>query len=541
MPVIELDYRELCELSGINKAPEWFIDTIPSLGASFEGAEGDTLRFEFFPNRPDHYSVEGVARTLRYYTGSEVKEYVVSPSDKTVMVEDAVKKIRPFIACAIARGVHIDERALKSLIGLQEKLHLTVGRRRKKVAIGLHDISAVKFPVVYYADDGKSTKFKPLGSDTLMTPSEVMEKTEKGREFGWIVGNGPFPMLKDEKGDVLSMPPIINGTMTALSEGTRDIFIDVTGTDFNVCSGVLNILCAAVADRGGRLESINIRNKESTITTPEIVSSKILVDLKLLNSLIGVKLSDKEAIELLRKMGHTASLNGKRLEVHPPFFRMDIMHPVDIVEDAAIALGFANLGHSLPVFQTIGKRLNSTLLKERVAELMVGYGFTQVITFMLSGTAIEFDRMRLERGAAVRLQNPVTEDRDILRTSLLPGMLLLFEANRHNELPQKMFEIGDVHSPEKKGMVAAASAHSKASFAEIKSLAEALKRDMASTLKFSVSSDPRFIEGRQMEMLDEKGRVGIFGELHPEVITNFNLATPIVAIEFELDRFAKLR
>jgi phenylalanyl-tRNA synthetase beta chain len=220
---------------------------------------------------------------------------------------------------------------------------------------------------------------------------------------------------------------------------------------------------------------------------------------------------------------------------------MDIMHPVDLIEDAAISYGYGNFGATPPRVQTIGGLTPLTTYSDLLSELFVGYGYSQVVTFMISGSRFEYERMGMEPSGSVEIMNPVLEEYNMLRSSLLPGMLLLLEANKHNELPQKIFEVGDVHMPASSTHLAAMSIHPRAAFAEIRSLADAINRDMKMGLRMADSIDPRFIEGRQMSMRLDGEIVGILGELHPEVITNFNLYNPIVALEMDVQKALKLR
>ncbi len=543
MPVIDLVYEELRRLSGLERPADWFIDNIPMTGASFEGSDGDTLRFEFFPNRPDHYSVEGVARTLRtlYSSPARITEYSALSQGFEVHVDRSVKKVRPVIVGAVITGLEFSDRMLKSLIELQEKLHLTVGRKRRKVAIGIHDVDRIAFPLKYAAYPGSGYAFSPLGFSEEMTLSRIIEEHEKGREFGWIVGDGPYPLITDSNGNVLSMPPIINGNITQLTAGTRDVFVDVTGLSFSACSGVLNIISTALADRGGRINSVMIVDGSGRTETPDLERRRLRLSLPSMNALLGVNVSGEMAIELLSRMGHSCTLQGNRIDALVQPFRMDVMHPVDLMEDAAISYGFGNFGSTAPRTQTVGSLGEMTNLSDLMSELMIGYGYSQVITFMISGRQAEFGRMRTDASPSVELLNPVLEENNMLRTSLLPGMLLLLEANKHNELPQKIFEIGDVHTPGLGRHFAAMSIHPKATFAECRSLADALIRDMKLGMRMESSSDPRFIEGRQMAMLLDGEHVGILGELHPEVITNFNLYNPIVALEFDMQKAFRLR
>lgn len=543
MPVIDLSYQELKQLSGLDRPAEWFIDVIPMTGASFEGFEKGTLRFEFFPNRPDHYSVEGVARTLRsmYSVEGYLPEYPVSKSANRIVVEESVRQVRPVIVGATISGLKFTEETLRSLIELQEKLHITVGRKRRKVAIGIHDMSGVTFPFRYAAMQGSEYSFAPLGIDSEMTLSEIVTVHEKGKEFGDIVGAGPYPLITDSKGQVLSMPPIINGKLTQLTEATTEVFVDVTGTSEEACEGVLNIITTALAEREGTISGVTVETGKDEKRFPDLGRKRMSLRMADVRSLLGVHLDGQKIVELLRRMGHACVVRGTELDVSYPAYRPDIMHPVDIIEDAAISYGFANFGNTPPKQQTVGSLTGMTEASGILAELMVGYGYSQVVTFMISGREFEFSRMKNDPHPAVEIRNPAIEGKDMLRSSLIPGMLLLLEANKHNELPQRIFEIGDVHHPEPRRLFAALSIHPRADFAECKSLALALDRDIIAGFALSESHDPRFTEGRQMSMKLKGEDVGVFGELHPEVITNFNLYSPVVAVELDLRKTIVLR
>lgn len=543
MPVIELSYQELKQLSGIDKPVEWFIDVIPMTGASFEGSEGGMLRFEFFPNRPDHYSVEGVARTLRCMYSSEgyTPDYQVAQTGNRIVVDESVRTVRPVIVGSTVGKLRFTDQTLRSLIELQEKLHLTVGRKRRKVAIGIHDIAGVTFPFRYAALKGDGYSFTPLDHEKEMTLSEIVSVHEKGKEFGGIVGEGPYPLITDSKGQVLSMPPIINGRLTQLTPRTTEVFVDVTGTSEETCVGVLNIITTALADRGGSISDVIVEEGEKESRYPQLERKRMNVKMQDVRSLLGIDLGEGKVVELLGRMGYTCSVKGSIIDVGYPAYRPDILHPVDIIEDAAISYGFEHFGKTRPKEQTIGSLTRMTEVAGTLAELMVGYGYSQVVTFMISGKEFEFGRMKLEPHEAVEIMNPTLEGKDILRSSLLPGMLQLLEANKHNELPQKIFEIGDVHHPGPKRLFAALSVHPKADFAESKSLAEALSRDMDAAFTLAESSDPRFTEGRQMSIRLKGEHIGVFGELHPEVITNFNLYNPVAALELDLQKTIVLR
>ncbi|MBX8641174.1 MAG: phenylalanine--tRNA ligase subunit beta [Thermoplasmata archaeon] len=542
MPVIDLKLRDLVSLSGLDKDSEWFQSAIPMMGASFEGSEAGILRFEFFPNRPDHYSVEGVARSLKHLYGlSRPKVFAVNEGKVRMTVDDSVKNLRPVMLCGVVRNIVMDDGALKSLIDLQEKLHLTVGRRRKKVSIGIHDLDRVTPPFLFRAYGGKEISFEPLGMTDVMTPDEIVRRHEKGIEYGPLLGGGPYPCITDARGKVLSMPPIINGTVSALTEKTRNVLFDVNGVDTAVCSRVLNILCSALSERGGIIESAVVESGGSTERYPDMAFDHMTVPSSLVNSVTGLKFSQDRLADLLERMGYTVQNEKSAIVAGIPPYRMDIMHPVDIAEDAAIAYGYENFGNTQSKRQTNGTMLPATIFSNLIFELMAGYGYMQTVSFMLSSVRMQFGMMRLSEKDAVRLINPVTEDTEILRLSLLPGLLKLFEANKHNELPQRIYEIGDVHTPSRRKHLAALSIHPKATFSESKSLVDALLRDLKFGGEFIASTDERFIAGRQAEIHSGNKAIGIFGELHPEVITNFNLFNPVVGFELDVTELIKLR
>src|SRR5207245_10436990 len=100
----------------------------------------------------------------------------------------------------------------------QEKLHLTVGRPREKVASGIHDMDKVIPPYTYKAVLPPDVRFTPLGMAQEMDLLDILTKHEKGREYAHLVASQPvFPIITHAKGQALSFPPVINGILTQLT------------------------------------------------------------------------------------------------------------------------------------------------------------------------------------------------------------------------------------------------------------------------------------------------------------------------------------
>ncbi|RSD33867.1 MAG: phenylalanyl-tRNA synthetase beta chain, partial [Methanohalophilus sp.] len=246
MPIITLDYEDLEKLTGTDR--DSIIDRVPMIGADIERLEDKSIDIEFFPDRPDLYSVEGVSRAMRGFMDIETGpvKYDINDSDVEIFLDNDIKSIRPVLACAIVRGVKFTESSIKSLMDLQESLHWGLGRDRKKVSIGVHDLSGVKPPFKYIGGD-PSVEFVPLDFTEPMNLADILEKHPKGTRFAHLLkGYSKYPLILDADDQVLSFPPIINGTLTMVNKNTTDIFIDVTGLSGEVYTA-LNIVVAALA------------------------------------------------------------------------------------------------------------------------------------------------------------------------------------------------------------------------------------------------------------------------------------------------------
>ncbi len=547
MAVIKLSLKELREFLGFEIEREELLQRLPLIGCDIEGYDEDYIYVEFFPNRPDLYSVEGVARALRSFFGIEkgLKEYKLLPPRTYLEVDESVEEIRPFVVSCEVEGVKLSHELIQSLMELQEDLHWVLGRDRKKVSIGVHDSSRVKAPFRYTALRDNEIRFVPLGMDEEMSPSEILEKHPKGKAYAHIIsGYDRYPFILDSEGKVLSLPPIINGELTRVNEETERLFVDITGTDFELISKALNILTTAFLERGFKVYQVEVRYKDKTIVTPDYTPEEKELSLDYVNTILGLSLSGEEAVEALEKMGYSASFSEGSLKVKIPAYRSDIFHLIDIVEDVAIGYGYENFKAELPEIATTGEENTIEVRSGKLRKLLLGYGLTEIMSLMLSNEKENFENM-LIKGEAVTIKNPISEEHTIVRTSLLPSLLNVLRINKHHELPQKIFEIGDVARVDRElpegaraeRHLAVVYIHPKAGFTEIKSVAEALMRDLDINYELKAFDHGSFIPGRCAEIVVEGKTLGYFGELHPEVITAFELEYPVVALEINLELF----
>ncbi|MCL1979273.1 MAG: phenylalanine--tRNA ligase subunit beta [Methanomassiliicoccaceae archaeon] len=539
MPVINFRYSDLCSLIGKEVPPEVLAERIPLIGADMHQAESFTedMSVEFFPDRPDLYSVEGIARALRAFLDIEpgLKGYAVEDSDIIAEIESPVLDVRPCFACAVIKDIVVTDDLIRSLMELQEKLHITIGRKRNKIAIGVHDLDKVKPPFRYTAVRPDEVSFVPLNKTEKMSLERILVSHEKGVEYAHLLnGKEKYPIIFDKNGDVLSFPPIINGSLTTVTVETKNIFIDVTGNDQKAVKGALDIVTTALVERGGRICSVKMVNGSSD-RSPDLSGTRSSVSLKECSGFLGVDLSGKDVKEAIERMGMSASVKDDEVIVLIPSTRLDIMHKTDIFEDVAIGYGFERFGGNYRSQQTLGESGPVTSFSDKMKDAMIGLGFTEVTTLTLSNQKDEFERSGLPVKVSTIITNPITEDHTCLRSYLMPSLMRILRHNKHRDLPQRIFEIGfvsDEHRtvPHLCGMVAS----SRTSFTEIKSITEAAAREMAIGYKISPCGYRTFIEGRGAFVSLNGENIGFFGEVSPKVIIDYEMTHPVMMFEIDL-------
>ncbi|MBC7090178.1 MAG: phenylalanine--tRNA ligase subunit beta, partial [Methanobacteriaceae archaeon] len=438
----------------------------------------------------DQLSVEGVARSLKGFLGLEkgLPSYNVENSGMKVYVDMSVTKIRPHIGMGIIKNVNFNDKKLKQVMEFQEDLHWVIGRDRKKVAIGIHNLDVVEAPFTYKAVKPDGVKFIPLDCDHEMTPAQILREHPKGVEYAHLLEQfDRYPLIVDKDENVLSMPPIINGELTKLTEDTRNILIDVTGTDERAVMQTLNIICTSFAESNGKIANLKIIRPEKEFITPNLTPKTKNLKVSNVTKIIGIKLGPKTIIDLLEKARMDAEIISEdEIKVKIPAYRVDILHEVDIIENVAIQYCFNNIKPEIPAIPTIGEEDPWHAIDKPIREIMIGLGFQEIMSLMLTNEENHYRKMRLENDERVQVAQPISTDRTMIRKSLLNGLLEFLEANRHEDLPQRIFEIGDVVYIDKSQetntrlvkKLAGAIIHSNANFTEIKSTVASIIKNL---------------------------------------------------------------
>jgi phenylalanyl-tRNA synthetase beta chain len=548
MPAITLNRERFSKFVGRHFSVEEMAKWLPWIGVSLEEVGSDYVKVEFNPNRVDFSSPVGVARALKglmeWETG--LPKYVAKKGNIVLNVDSSVAEVRPYILAAVVRNIALDDDSVRELMELQEDLHWGIGRNRKKASIGVHNLDVVRSPFAYKAVAPNSVKFVPLDWTTELTPREILEKHEKGIAYRHLIDwASMYPLLVDRNGAVLSMPPIINGELTRVDSYTRNLFLDVTGTDYNAVTKSLNVLAAALADMGGTLEKVSVNYGDREVVSPDLSPTKMKLHVSYANKMLGLRLSAVDVINCLRKCRLDAREVGNDvLEVLIPIYRIDMLHEIDLVEEVAVGYGYYRIKPSRPQTVTTGEPHKANETANVVRQIMNGLGFIEVMNLLLTNETLHYVKMRRKPVKIIRLANPVSIEYSILRQELLPGLINNLADNKHEKFPQRIFEVSDVMQIDLKAEtrckrclhVAAVSSHASANFTEMKSNLEALLSNMG-LIEWVIKAvnHPSFLQGRAAAVYFRNKKFGIVGEVHPEVLNNFELENPTAAFEINLE------
>lgn len=546
MPVVTFSARELCRVIGKDVPLAELVAKMPELGGDVDKVEGERISMEWFPNRTDLLVLEGTGRAMRAFLGLKpgLAEYPVRKPTTELKVDPSVAAVRPYAALCFVRGVPFDDDYVKTVIDAQEKLTASPGRKRRKIAIGIHDASGVVGPFKYTVVGPQDKPFVPLNEARPMTPSEIMEQHPKGQEYRHLLPDGKYPVFLDGKGEVLSLPPVINAQKTAVTAATRDVLVDVTGTDAASVKATIALLATAFAERGGRIEGVTVHDASGTWVAPDLKPSERTLHTDDLAALLGRDFTGEEAAACLRRMGHDARAFDNKVHVRSPAWRFDLLHPVDLMEDVAVGHGYANFTDTLPRAGTFGAKLPGQRLEDAARAVLCGHGWSEAKTLTLSDDKAQWLAWGEPASDAVRVLNPALEEQTLLRVKLVPSLLQVLAANRHRSLPQRLFEAGHVVLDDGKGAwrnrlhLAGVECAAKTGFSEAKGLVEALLRDLRLDATLAPGTRKGLIAGRQGRILKGDTEVGWFGELHPDTLVAFGLTAPAMAFELDLAAFA---
>ncbi|CAL5038706.1 unnamed protein product [Urochloa decumbens] len=509
-----------------------------------EGDDEVIYKIEVAANRYDLLCLEGLARALRVFTGTEASPvYRLSAVSRGSMLQMHVKpqtsQIRPYVVCAVLRGVTFDEARYNSFIDLQDKLHQNICRKRTLVAIGTHDLDTLLPPFTYEALPPDEINFVPLKQEESFRADKLMEfyKSDmKLKKFLHIIENSPvYPVIYDSNRTVLSLPPIINGAHSAINLTTRNVFIECTATDLTKAKIVLNTMVTGFSEyceNKFEVEPVEVVDHDGGKSVyPDLSCYKMEAPLSDILGPIGISLDVKQVVCLLNKMqlqAESHSLKGEPwISVSVPPTRSDILHARDLVEDVAIAYGYNNVPKSKPKCMTIGGRQPLNRFSDKIRAEVARAGYMEVLTFILSSQEENFDMLNRtdDKSKAVIIANPRTSEFEI-------------------------FEVGDVVTLDPSRDVGASNNRRLAAlycnrvsgFEEIMGLVDSIVKVVRAPHvnfgeKYYVpTNEPEFFPKRQCKIVTSDGKqVGYLGVVHAEVLRKFGIPDPCTFVEMDIE------
>ena len=554
MAVVNFD-KKLFEKE-IGKLDEKMQDKISMFGTPVEEVNNNEVQIEVFPNRPDLLSYHGFKRSFLSYLGRKtgLRKYKINKPEKNykVIIDSSVKDVRPFTSCAIVKGLRLNDEKIKEIIDVQEKLHVTIGKKRKKVAMGIYPLEKISLPITFKALEPDKIKFIPLDSDKEMSGLEILQRHSAGKEYAHLLaGKTNFPIFIDNEKNILSMPPIINSKLTGkITEKTRDLFVECSGFDFETLKKCLNIIITSLSDMGGKVYQMELKYRGKKQITPDLESEKMKISLENTNKLLGLELKEKQLKQLIEKMGY----NYNKGIVEIPEYRTDILHEVDLIEDVAIAYGYENFIPEIPEISTIGQEDAKETIKRKISEILTGLNILEISNYHLTNKRNQFKKMNLQEKDFIEVEGSKT-DYNILRKDLTHFLMKILSENIDAEYPQKIFEIGKVFELNENNKVSGSKeilcrekenlglAISPGNFTEVKQIIEYLSKitHMEINLKETNEFPNYFIDGRNAEIIFEDKKIGFIGEIHPKILKNWRIKMPVALFEISLEEiFEKL-
>jgi phenylalanyl-tRNA synthetase beta chain len=547
MPTVTLNRKVFEKVVGKKLTLDKIKDRIGYLGMSLESINDDEIVVEVTADRPDMLSEQGFARAFSSFIGAKtgLKGYKVVKSSDKVIIDKSMKGVRPFTACALVKNLKFDDSKIREIIQIQEKLHITYGRNRKKIALGIYPFEKIKTPIRFVALKPEEIKFRPLEFPHVINGRQILSQHPTGREYAHLLeGLDKFPIFIDADNHILSMPPIINSHDTGkISESTKEVFIECSGFDFNVLSTCLNIIVTALADMGGTICSMELHYPDRKLVTPDLKPREMPLETKYVNRILGLNLKDTEVVKLLSHMGY----GYKNKKVLIPAYRADIMHPADLVEDVCIAYGFDNFEPEIPNVATIAEEDTLEPFRSKIANFLIGFGLIETNSYNLTNKD-DLGKKMLIDAQPVELANSLSSEFNVLRSWMIPSLLRVLNSNKHNEYPQKIFEIGTVFVKDEKSetnvseflRLAVVSSHTKADYTDAKQVLDSLMKALDLKYEIVEAEHKSFIPGRVGRVIVDSKKIAYIGELHPQVLTNFDLDMPVAAFELNVSELFEI-
>ena len=526
------------------------------------GINDALIEFEITSNRPDCRSIIGIAREAAVTLGKELKypEIKVQACDEEMSFEIDIQtdlckrycgrvvkdvKVGPSPYWMQRKLIEAGMRPISNIVDITNYVMLELGQPLH--AFDLDDIKYNKM-TVKMAEEGE--KFTTLDGveRTLTSDMLVIGNQDKTLDLAGIMG-GENSEIKDTTTSIFIegasfAKENIRATSKKLGLRTEASSRFEKGIDINLAEEAVNRACQLIEELGCG----TVLNGMLDYYPQKEEVQKVTVNPVRINKLLGVNVPMDQFINILESLEFKCNLvSSEVLELEVPTFRLDITEDADILEEIARIYGYYNIpSASLEGNATAGVKTEKQKFIDNVKSNSIACGLNEILTYsFVSPRGV--DKINLpaddEKRNFVKIMNPLGEETSVMRTTLIPNMLDVISTNISHKVEEvSAFECGNTFIPQE-GLPIETKKYcvgmygKEVDFFVLKGVIESVLNNVG--LKgYEIEPETTnltFHPGRCAKIVYNNIYIGTFGELHPDVIENYNLGQRVYVAEINID------
>ncbi|MYC78090.1 phenylalanine--tRNA ligase subunit beta [Candidatus Poribacteria bacterium] len=550
------------------------------------GLDDVVFELEITPNRPDCLSLIGIAREIRAETGNPLKLPTVDLQESSINVRDLtsvtidVPDLCPRYAARVIQGVKVGESpawlqqrlasvgigVINNIVDITNFVLMEYGQPLH--AFDYHKLTENRIVVRRATEGERITTLDEVARD--LTPDMlVIADAEKPVALAGIMG-GYDSEITETTCDVLLEsayfnPSSVRATAKTLAISTEASYRFERGADPGVVLAALDRAAQLIAELAGGTVCegvVDVYPGQQPLAEIQLRPERV-------NFVLGTTLEAAEMVQILNRLGFDVDTTGEVYHVTVPTFRADVTREVDLIEEIARVYGYDNIPTTLPKGDIPVPAPNpKTEVRRRIKHFLLAAGMMEAVNYSFCDPNC-FDKIRLKADDPLRntlqLRNPLSPEMSVLRTTLTPGVLENAQRNRNHQIDTiALFEIGGVFlhngegdrsdlgiatlEPERvTGILAGqvgegvySDPYRPPDFFDIKGLVEGML-EVCGVVDWTLQKTdvPTFHPGRNAEVVLDDRRIGVFGEVHPEVLENYDLPYKAYLFEFDLEGLAE--
>lgn len=544
----------------------WLLDKEYPLGMDIVealGLKGHVVEFEITPNRPDCLSMIGIGREAAATFGGSLNYPPTRCTDEKGRAEDyiSVEIKKPELCNRYVARVVTDVKIEQSPWWMQKRL-MHAGMRPINNIVDITNYVMLEYGQPIHAFDIRNIKGSHISVDTAGEGEKFITLDENERSL-----TKDMLMIKDEERSV-AIAGVMGGLNSEITDDTNTIIVESanfagdsvrstskrlglrTEASSRFEKGLSSELAGKAADRVCYLIEL-LGAGTVTEGSVDVYPVKGLVEpvdvrVKRVNDILGTNLSGPELEDMFKRLEMKTEPKPDAIKVWPPFIRLDLKKEIDFVEEAARIYGYDKLPTSIPKGNSRAVKTLEQSMRDMTKDSLTGMGYSEIQTYsFLSPKSLKNTKLAGEDSDVIRLLNPLGEDTSVMRTSLVPNMLEALSRNfSRNILSARAFEMGNVFHKifneeglptEGENLVVACYGEDE-SFFTLKGALEEIFTKMGITgVEYAADSkNGTYHPGRCAVLSKGNQQFGVAGEIHPDVLENYDIAYRTYCCELNL-------